>query len=193
MITVNLLPEEFRIKKKKVSGPKPSYFKLAVGGGILFAILSLYFFGDFLFASARLKKLEGQWLTVKPQAAELTALQAEVDTTLKPEKDFLAGFVTTGNPLTYMMQWCSEFLPPSGWVSQLRLERKGEGGEILVKGYCLGNKEKSSIEQIEMFLHQMKEKMPDAKLSLTTSRQKFEGVELTQFIATFVWEKQTNL
>ncbi len=193
MISINLLPEEFRIKKKKASGDQKPYLKLAVGGAILFMIMTGYFYIDFLIASSRMKKLESDWLAVQPKAAELTALQAEVDNTLRPEKNFLAEFVATGNPLTYILQWCSEFLPLSGWLTEVRLDRRGEGGEVLVKGYCLGTKEKSSIEQIETYLHELKTKMPYAQLSLTTTRQQYEGVELTQFIANFVWEKQVKL
>ena len=194
MISINLLPEEFRVKKKRKSdGEQKPYLKLAAGGVVLFLIMTGYFYIDFLIASSRLKKVEKDWLAAQPQATELANLQKQVDTTLRPEKDFLASFVATGNPLTHILQWCSEFLPVSGWLSEVQLQRRGEGGDLLVKGYCLGNKEKSSIEQIETYLHELKTKMPDANLSLTTTRQKYEGVEITQFIANFVWEKQNGL
>ena len=72
------------------------------------------------------------------------------------------------------------------------MERKQDGGRLFIKGLSLPSKEKSSIEAIEIYLHQLKEKIPDANLSLTTTRQTIEGTELTQFTANFAWGGQSK-
>ncbi len=188
MITINLLPEEFRVKKKRelnVPG-----VKIAIVVGAIFGLMTLWNFVDLLFAGGKLKKVEAEWQSVQPESQELNKLQQEVEGTLRPEKDFLANFVATGRPLTHFLTWVSEYLPTAAWLTEVRMERAGEGGDLLIKGLCLSTKEKSSIEQIETFLHELKTKMPDAELSLTTTRQTYEGVELTQFMANFHWSKQ---
>ena len=186
MITINLLPQEFRTHEKKSF--KIPALKWVAGAGVLFSILTLYFYFDFLGSRGRLKHLEDEWKVIQPQSVQLKKLEQEVSTELKPERDFLTQFVTAERPLTAFMIWLSEFLPETAWLNEVSMERKGEGGLLLVKGLALPSKTQSSIEQIEIYLHHLKEKMPDANLSLTTSRQKLQNVEVTQFIANFEWK-----
>ena len=185
MITINLLPEEFRTQPK--SETSVSYLKIAAVFGVLIFFLNAYFYADFLKAKGELKKVQAQWAALQPQAAELKKLEEEVEKNLKPEKDFLENFVTVKRPLTSLMGWTSEVLPESLWLTELQMEREGEGGYFLIKGLALSSKEKSSIDAIEIYLHRLKEKMPDSNLSLTTTRQTLEGRELTQFTAHFDW------
>ena len=185
MITINLLPEEFRVKQKSAETVPTK--KLAIAGGILFGVLTLFFFFDFLMAQGRLKKLENEWAALQPKSRELTQLQDEVESSLKPEKQFMDKFVTSQKPLTSFLVWVSEYLPQTAWLTEITMGRKGEGGSFFVKGLAQPSKEKSSIEQIETYLHQLQEKVPEANLSLTTTRQKIENFELTQFTANFEW------
>ena len=188
MIQVNLLPEEFRVvEKKQMDLP---ILKIGIAAAALFVLLTIFFYIDFVFVSAKLHKIEVGWKKIQPEFVALNKLQSEVDNTLKQEKDFMEKFVTAQKPLTILLMWASEFLPPSTWLIELELKREGEGSQFLVKGLCLPSKSRSSIEQIEDYLQHLKEQMPDAALSLTTTRQKSEGVELTQFTASFVWGKK---
>ncbi len=190
MITVNLLPQEFRVQPK--STKHLHYLKLAVAFGILFALLTVYFYIDLLFANAKLKKIQAQWEKIQPQSAELKKLQDTVENTLKPEKIFLESFVTSQRPLTSFMIWASELLPDNIWLKEFQMERKQDGGLFFLKGLALPSKEKSSIEAIEIYLHHLKEKVPEANLSLTTTRQILEEKELTQFLANFKWGGQST-
>ncbi len=185
MIAINLLPEELRIKEKKI--PKIPALKIAAGVGVVFVLLTLIFYIDFLMAKSKLGKLEKEWQTIQPQHQKLISLEQEVETKLKPENQFLNRFVTADRPLTHMMNWANEFLPSTMWLIEFKLERVGEGGKLFVKGLALPSKDKSSIEFIETYVHQLKEKITNANLSLTTTRQKIKNVELTQFIATYDW------
>ena len=188
MIFINLLPEEFRVVvKPKQDVPVK---KLASVAGLIFLLLTVYFYIDYFIAKGKLSKMEVSWQKVQPQSLELSALEQEVQYKLKPEKAFLEKFVTTDRPLTHLLAWASEYLPESAWLSELTMERKGEAGRFFVKGLALPSKESSSIEFIEAYLHSLKKEMPDADLSLTTTRRKMEGVELTQFIANFKWGEE---
>ncbi len=186
MIKINLLPEEFRIvKKEKAEIP---YTRIAIGLGILFGILTGSFYLDYMNAQKELKKLEQTWATLQPQSAQLKALESEVETTLKPERDFLTKYVLTAKPLTFLLVWISEFMPDTAWLTEVKMEQSEAGQNLFIKGLVLPSKEKSSIELIEIFFHQLKEKIPESLLSLTTTRQKLESVEVTQFIANFEWK-----
>ena len=185
MITINLLPEEFRPQIK--SEKKVSYVRLAAVFGALFALLTVYLYADLLVANGQLKKVQAEWSKIQPQSVELKQLENDVEKVQRPEKVFLESFVTAQRPLTFFMVWVSEFLPEGIWLTEFQMERKQDGGHLFIKGLALPSKEKSSIESIELYLNQMKMKIPDANLSLTTTRQMVEGRELTQFAANFDW------
>ncbi len=185
MITVNLLPKEFRVRPQSKTSVLP--LKIAAIFGVLFSLLTVYFYWDILKANSELKRIQAQGASLQPQAAALQALEEEVEKKIKPEKFFLESFVMAQRPLTSLIAWASELLPESIWLTALEMEREGEGGHFLLKGLALPSREKSSIEAIEIYLHSLKEKMPESELSLTTTRQAMEGRELTQFTASFEW------
>ena len=107
MITINLLPQEFRVQPKSES--QVPYLKIALACGGLFLGLTLYFYADFFMANGQLKKVQAEWAKVQPQSVELKKLEEDVEKTLKPEKAFLESFVTAQRPLTLFIQWASEF------------------------------------------------------------------------------------
>lgn len=189
MLSINLLPEEFRVKVKAPTPEIPA-LKIAVAAGVLFSIVTLFFYFDYLGSQGKLKKLDAEWKVVQPQAQELNNLKAELESTIKPESVFLKSFVTTERPLTQVLEWLSAQLPEAAWLTGVSLKHDAGKKTLVVQGLCLASKEQSSIEAIELYLHQLKESMPETKLSLTTSRQIFENVELTQFTAVFQWIKE---
>ncbi len=185
MITINLLPEELRVKEK-IKRDIP-ILKLAAISGVLFSAITIFLYIDYIGSGSKLKRLEKEWVTLQPQSQRLNHLEQEVETLLKPENSFLNRFVTADKPVTLILSWVSELLPERAWLLETRLEREGEGARLFVKGVALSSKEKSSIEQIESYLHMMKEKIPEASLSLTTTRLEIEKTEVTQFVANFEW------
>ena len=153
----------------------------------MFVLLTVYFYVDYLGAKAKLSTLRAEWSVMEPQSKDLQKLEQEVQNTLKPERDFLAAFVATERPLTHYLAWLSEALPEKIWLVELKMDRGANGESLFIKGLSLPSKEKSSIEHIENYLNQLKQKMPDADLTLTTTRQTTDNVEMTQFIANFQW------
>lgn len=193
MIEINLLPEEFRVREKKEKTEIPKK-KLLIGGAALFSLFTISLFIDYRGSVSKLRSLEKQWAVVQPQAQVLNQLENEITNVLEPEKKFLQRFVTADRPLTHVMEWVSEFLPDSAWLTQIKMENTAEKNNLVVRGLALPTKEASSIEQIENYLNELKKKMPDASLSLTTARQIQDQIEMTQFTAIFEWptmEKKT--
>lgn len=187
MIELNLLPEELRIKERK-KGEIP-WKTIGISVAVGFVLLTLWLYVGYWQQARRLSELQARWIGIQEQYKELTELQTLVDGALKKEKDFMVSFVTSEKPLTHLMNWCSEFLPEGAWLTALNLKREGDVATIAIKGLAIPSKAFSSIEQIEDYLQKMKEKMPKSQLSLTTTRQVKEGVEITQFTANFTWGK----
>jgi len=186
MIKINLLPEELRAREKNETTEIPKA-KLIIAIAILFVLVTVFFYFDFHASGSKLRKMDKQWAEFQPQAQILGALENEILNVLSPEKDFLERFVTAERPLTYVLEWLSEFLPVSAWIIQVRMENSPVKNNLVVRGLALPTKEVSSIESIEIYLNELKKKMPAASLSLTTARQFEEGVEVTQFTAIFEW------
>lgn len=189
MIEINLLPEELRPRKKKEATRIP-VAAIAMAAGALFAVLTVYFDLDFLAARSRMKTLEAQWQEVQPQALVLNQLKNEVENVLRPERDFLADHAAGEKILTSTWTWLSEYLPAHSWLTELKMIHDSQERSLVVKGLCLPSREKSSIEEIEGYLHQLKKKMKTAELSLTTSRQFIDQVELTHFTGIFQWPRE---
>lgn len=189
MITINLLPQELR-HETKTTRQIPAK-KVAIAAGAVFILLTLFFDIDLLLSHSKLRSLEKKWIELQPGSDGLKRLQSEVDSQLKPEKEFMDKYVTSPKPMTFILIWLSEFLPETTWLTEVTMERKGEGCDLLLRGLALPSKEKSSIEHIEEYLNHLQEKIPESKLSLTTTRQEIEQVELTQFTAHFTWGIKT--
>ncbi len=185
MIKINLLPPEHRIKEQ---GSSKAVYKAVFAAGLFFILLSLYFYMDYRNLKSEYSVLNGQWSKIQPDSQSIDSLELEVQETLKAERDFLANFVTTSVPLTSLLMEISEHLPETAWILELQMERKGDGGNLFLKGLALPSSARSSIEEIEPYLHQLKTRLPGGQLRLTTTRLTTEGTELTQFIANFDWK-----
>lgn len=186
MIEINLLPEEFRIAEK-VEKKEVPLLKIGIGVAVMLAIVTVSFYFDYIGSSKKMKKVNATWLEVQPQSQILNNLKQEVEEVLKTERDFLAQFVTTERPLTFTLEWLSSYLPEAAWLTHTALEHKKDSVSLVVQGLCVSSKTMTSIEAIEKYLHDLKQKMPEAKLSLTTARQFEDDIEMTRFTAIFEW------
>ena len=190
MILINLLPEEFRVKPQDPQQGK--YLKVAAGVGVLVLLLTFYFYTDYLGVSGKIKSLDAKWQQVQPQSQELNALKTEVEGPLKDEQRFLQQFVTTQKPVTQLMIWASELLPDGAWLEEVSLGHDQGKVDFVLRGTCMNSKTKTSIEQIETYLQGYKQKIPDAKLTLKTTRMDMGQIELTQFTANFDWSETSG-
>lgn len=189
MLAINLLPEELRIQKK--SSVQLPYLKYAIIGGVVFMLVTVSFYFDYLSAVREFNEVEKTWKTIQPQSQQLKALETEVETVIKPERNFLSRHVVTGRPMTGFMISLSELLPDTSWLTEVKMEQKDGNQSLFVKGVVLPSKNSTGIEAVEKYVHELQLKVPEAKLSLTTTRQKIADLEVTQFIANFEWKTGT--
>ena len=187
MILVNLLPPELR----RGGGIHPllrDQRRMAVLGGGLLVFLTMIFYLQYQLDLRTLKELQNRWSSLQKDVQRVTELQKEMEKGAKGEKQFLDRYVTSSFPVTTILSAVSEFLPDSIWLVELKVLRQPKENTFLLKGFSVPFEHRSSIQDIEKYLHDIKEKFPaKAELILTTSRQTKENRELTLFTAVFKW------
>ncbi|MEI7751400.1 MAG: hypothetical protein WCJ71_04830 [Candidatus Omnitrophota bacterium] len=186
MIKINLLPLELR--KGKTRASSIPYIPLAILAGVLFLLLTFFFYGDYLRARSTYKKVQLEWSRLNPSMAQLKALETKVDVEMKGEYDFLQKNVLNTEPITRILSWVSEFLPPQGWLTELKAEREGEGCRLTLKGVVLASRTQTGIEQIEEYFQKLKSKLPpQTSVALTTAKEVKEKMGGTAFTAQLNW------
>ena len=186
MIKVNLLPQELR--KKKKSATRIPYTFLAILAGVLFLLLTVFFYGDFLKTRSAYKSVKADWTRLNPLMAQLKALETRSEVEMKGEKDFLEKNVLNTESMTRILFWVSEFLPPKGWLTELKAEREGEGCRLTLKGVVLASRTQTGIEQLEEYFQKLKVKLsPQTTVALTTSKEVKEKMGGTAFTAQLDW------
>jgi hypothetical protein len=186
MIKINLLPQELR--KGKATGLRIPYIPLALLAGVLFLLLTFFFYGDYLRARATYKNVQKEWARLSPLMGQLKALETKIDVEMKGEKDFLEKNVLNTESMTRMLSWVSEFLPPKGWLTEFRAEREGEGFRLTLKGVVLASRTQTGIEQIEEYFQKLRTKLPpQTTIALTTTKEVKEKTAGTAFVANIEW------
>lgn len=188
MITVNLLPKEYRsTKKKNLATP---YIPLAVLFGALFIILTLFFYVDYLTTKSAYDGVYKQWLQLNPQMKALKALENKVEIEMRGEKEFLERYVLNTEPLTQILQLVSEHLPPRAWLTDLKIEHENDETRLVLQGVVLAFRGQSGIEQVEEYIGDLKEALPKGDITLSTAKQQDKDSTGTTFTATFEWGGQ---
>ncbi len=186
MIKINLLPQELR--KEKTNAMRIPYGPLAILAGVLFLLMTFFFYGDYLRARSAYKSVQKEWARLNPSMAQLKALEAKIEVEMKGEKDFLEKNVLNTESMTRILFWVSEFLPPKGWLTELKAERDGEGCRLTLKGVVLASRTQTGIEQIEEYFQKLKTKLPSqTSVVLTTSKEVKEKMVGTAFVAHLDW------
>ena len=187
MIKINLLPAEFRTQAA-VSSLFIHRRKIAAGGGAFFIVLTLVFYVQYQWAQHTLGGVESHWLSLQKDVQRVTELQLRIEGGSKREKEFLEQYVKSPFSVTAMLNAVNRFLPDSVWLIELKVTRQPKGSTFLIKGLSLPSSRKSSIQDIEQYLREMKAVFPPrTEVVLTTSRQIRENRELTLFTAIFKW------
>jgi hypothetical protein len=186
MIKINLLPQELR--RGKASTVRVPYGPLAILAGVLFLLMTFFFYGDYLRARSAYKSVQKEWTRLNPSLSQLKILETKIEVEMKGEKDFLEKNVLNTESMSQILSWVSEFLPPKGWLTGLKLERDGEGCRLTLKGVVLASRTQTGIEQIEEYFLKLRKKLPpQASVTLTTSREVKEKTEGTAFVANLEW------
>jgi len=186
MIKINLLPQELRQKEK--SATRIPYVPLALLAGVLFLLMTFFFYGDYLSARSAYKRVQKEWSQLNPSLAQLKAMETKTEVDMKGEKDFLEKNVLNTESMTRILFWVSEFLPSKGWLTELKAEREGEGCRLDLKGVVLASRAQTGIEQIEEYFQKLRTKLPpQTSVALTTSKEVKEKTGGTAFAASLEW------
>jgi len=186
MIKINLLPEDLRNSTKRST--RVPYIPLAILAGVLFLLMTCFFYLDYLKARSAYVRVQRDWVRLNPLMGQLKALEKKIEIEMRGEQEFLTNHVLNTDPTTQILFWISEFLPPKGWLTQLNFDRIGQGCSLSLKGVVLPSRAQTSIEQIEEYLQKLKAKLPpQTTLALTTEKEVKAQVEGTAFSANFEW------
>lgn len=186
MIKINLLPQELR--KRKTTAPHIPYVPLLILGGVLFLLMTFFFYGDYLRAQSAHKRVQKEFKMLNPSLAQLKALETKIEVEMKGEKDFLEKNVLNTESMTWMLSWVSEFLPPKGWLTEFRAEREGEGCRLTLEGVVLASRTQTGIEQIEEYFRKLKMKLPPQTSVAVITSKGVKGMPAgTAFVAHLDW------
>jgi len=187
MIRINLLPQELREEKTGTS--HVPYIPLAVLAGVLFLLMTFFFYGDYLRARSAYKSVKKEWADMNPSLAQLKAMESKVENEMKGEKEFLEENIFNTESMTRILMWVSEYLPPKGWLTGLKAEREVGGFRLTLKGVVLATRSQTGIEQIEEYFQKLRAQLPpQATLALTTAKDPKAQGEGTSFVANLEWK-----
>ncbi len=187
MILVNLLPPEFRKQTTRLGGTWPSQSLLKIlGAGFL--ALTLFFYVQYLFEIREFKKLNKEWMGLQEEVRRVDQIKTDMESGSKGERTFLERYIASSFRTTAILSSVSQLIPDSIWLVEVKILRQPKENTLLLKGVSVPSREKSSVQAIEKYLKDLKEKFPSgAELVLTTSRQQKDRSELTLFTAVFKW------
>ena len=186
MIKINLLPQE--LLKGKADATRIPYIPLALLAGVLFLLMTFFFYGDYLKARSTYEGVRKEWIKLSPLLAQLKTLEQHVAVEMKGEKDFLEANVLNKEPITQILYWVSDFLPSRGWLTQLKTEREGGGCRLSLEGVVLASRTQTGIEQIEEYFQKLRTKLPpQTSVAVATSKGANEKTEETIFVAQLEW------
>lgn len=200
MIKINLLPLDLRPQKSKKSSAgldgfsgalqfsKPVLAALA-GAGVVFIGLTAFFYTSYLGLNGKLSRVNQAYLDIQPRVQVVRALEQEVTNLLQPEKNFLKANILNKAPLTSILQVMNDALPDGVWLTALSINNSGEKRSFQLQGVALNTQEKTSIQQIEHYLHQIKMVIPNSQFAYSTGKQQgSESAAATAFTANFHWQ-----
>lgn len=187
MIRINLLPAELRRNAGARLSPSQKR-KILLGVGFLFFVFTLVFYVQYQFHLKELKSLQTHWVSLQKDIQRVTAIQSQLESGSKKEKEFLEHSITSPFPITAILNAVSQFLPNSVWLIEIKIARQSPQNSFLLKGLSVPSNQKSSIQDIEKYLRDVKKVFPQqTEVILTTSRQMKDNRELTLFTAVFKW------
>lgn len=190
MIRINLLPLEMRPKQSlQVKLP---WIKFAIIGGVIFGITTVGLYIDYCLSKQKLKKLKREWVVLEPRSTVLNKLKSAVEGELKPEATFIQQALLQPYSETRVFSKINETLPPSVWLTEIESDHV-ENPRLILKGCCSPISRVSCIEQIEGFSQKISAEIPSATLKLTTSLKEIKNIQVTEFVAAFLFPAQKEV
>lgn len=188
MIQINLLPLELRTGRNSLLPFSAKNKKILIAVGAALGALTLLFYVQYLLSLGMLEELQKKWVTLQNDILRVSNLQLEIEEGSKKEKAFLEHDITSSLPVTAVFNTLNQYLPDSIWLIEMKFIRQPKENTFLVRGFSLPSAQRSSIQDVEKYLRDLKQTLPpQTELVLTTSRQTKETKELTLFTAVFEW------
>jgi len=200
MIKINLLPRELRPAKRSkpqkvsVSGSPAvvSNKRMIIGGGlvaaIIFIVATILLYFDYMGLNQKLININQEFASIQPSVQEVRSLEQEVSSVLQTERDFLNAHILNKTALTSILQTISETLPEGVWLTTLSINNAGKKRSFQIRGVVSGIKDKTNIQQIEEYLHEIKMIIPSSQFVYSTGKHLAGKVSATSFTANFEWQ-----
>lgn len=187
MILVNLVPPEFRGRASHRWNLR-SAKGVPLGFAVLFLVLTAIFYFQYLVTLREVKAYRQEWLSLQNDVMRVEETRRQMDAGSRGERTFLEEHILPLFRITSLLSAVSDLLPETVWLVELRVGREQGTDSFVLKGASLPLRGQSSVSEIEKYLGNLKEKLPqNTELVLTTSRQQNEKGELTLFTAAFKW------
>lgn len=188
MILVNLLPPDLRKETAGYAPLRRAPF-IAKMGGVLFIVLTVIFYAQYLMDLRGLHLLQKRWGTIQRDVKRIDKIKTEMEGAgSNGEKDFIERYVVSPYSLTRILSSLSELIPDSIWLVEMRALRQPSANTLVLKGVSRALQGQSTVQEIERYLRALRERTPPGtNLVLTTTRQGQERAELTLFTAVFKW------
>ena len=146
MIELNLLPKEFR-KKKKHSARIPSLPSLPIAAGVLAVFIALNFILGFFDMNSRnsLAVLNEKWDSMRPEREKTEKLTNEISS-LEKRVAAIRKIAKPDLNWTKLLEGLSQAVIPNIWVSGFELKSAKPNGKgfFEIEGYALGKSEQAT-------------------------------------------------
>ena len=197
MITINLLPQELRIKEtKKIYIP---YRQIAFVVFLFFLLVALYNLFIYIKIRQEHRKLDKQWKSIEEKNTQAEELEKELGATILAEIDFYDAFVDRPLGVSRILNLISDLAPDGIWFDQLKFEGNKDGLRLSLTGYSGSHGKDSKLVEIQKFTTDLKNQMEKAaapanpnlkrsiKVTVATSSQKTDARqdEVVRFTANF--------
>jgi len=193
MITINLLPEELRLKEaKQIHIP---YQKIAFGVFLIVFVITVYNLIVYLRVRSEYGALQKQWNQMAKKSSQADALESELGSSIIAEVDFYDSWVDPPLATARILNLISDFIPKSVWLTEISFNRNKKDLDLVIIGLSQSGGGTSKLIDIQNFTNTLKSEMEKftaksrLKVAITTSSKKTsENTDLTQFTANFATE-----
>jgi len=191
MIELNLLPREFRKKKKKHFGKMPNLPFLPIAAGLIAVFISvnlvLMFFE--IHKKKSLNVLKKKWESMRPEREKTEKLTNEISS-LEKRVAATRKIAEPDLKLVKLLEGLSKAVNPNIWIEKMDLRSvkqldSGKKGFLEIEGYAIGKNEQATL-LVAKFISNLEGIKEFSDFSETIelkniNKREFSGEEVMQF------------
>jgi len=191
MIELNLLPREFRKKKKKHFGKMPNLPFLPIAAGLIAVFISLNFVLMFfeIHKKKSLNVLNKKWESMRPEREKTEKLTNEISS-LEKRVAATRKIAEPDLKLVKLLEGLSKAVNPNIWIEKMDLRSvkqldSGKKGFLEIEGYAIGKNEQATL-LVAKFISNLEGIKEFSDFSETIelkniNKREFSGEEVMQF------------